>query len=161
MDELIQTTTIEVIPKGMFSNDFVFQKNGEEIGWIDLKAMREAATLYLGDEVYEMGREGMMSGAFFLAQGEKVMLKADKPSAFKSEFVFLLGDPPVVLRKPSMMRSDYELVHNETLIGRVTRDGLFTRKATLEVPAEWPLPLQLFIFWLVQLMWSRESAAAS
>ncbi|MDZ4698468.1 MAG: hypothetical protein SH809_02075 [Rhodothermales bacterium] len=161
MGNLIQTTTYQAVPKGMLSNDFVLMKDGEEIGLLDIKAMREAATLHLGDEVFELGREGMMSGAFFLARGEEVVVKAVKPSAFKSEFEIHLGDQVLILKKEGLLSSGYELLQSEAVIGRIDRDGLLTRKATIELPADWPLPLQLFVYWLVQLMWNRDASAAA
>jgi hypothetical protein len=145
----------------MFSNDFVITKDDSEIGLLDLKAMREAATLHLGDEVFELGREGMMSGAFFLARGEQVIVKAEKPSALKSELEIQLGDETILLTKPSIWKTGYEVRLGEAVIGRIDRGGVMSRNVTIEVPADWPLPLQLFVYWLVQLMWNRDAAATA
>ncbi|MEZ4699326.1 MAG: hypothetical protein R2834_03265 [Rhodothermales bacterium] len=161
MENQTQTTTLHAEPKRLMSSDFVITRDGEEIALLDLKSMSEAGTLHIGDEEYRLGREGMMSGAFFLARGEQVVVKAEKPSAFRSEFVIHIGPTPITLRKVSMLGSGYELLHGEAVIGHIDKDGLLTRKATLSLPADWPLPLQLFVYWLVQLMWNRDASAAA
>jgi hypothetical protein len=38
---------------------------------------------------------------------------------------------------------------------------MFSRRANIDLPAEWPLPTRAFLFWLALLMWKQEQAAAS
>lgn len=102
-----------------------------------------------------------MSGAFFLARGEEAIVKAEKPSAFRSEFEIQMGDQTIVLMQPSVWKTAYELRMGDAVIGRIDKAGRLSRKATIELPADWPLPLQLFVFWLVQLMWNRGDAATA
>ncbi len=161
MDANTQTTTLRAEPKSMLSNDFVLFEGNTEIGLLDMKTMTEAATLNLGEETFELGREGMMSGHFFLSRNGTAIVKADKPSAFRSEFEIFLGDETVILRKAGVLSSTYEVYHGDVRLGGVAREGIMTRKATMELPADWPRPLQCFVYWLVQIMWNRDAAASA
>ena len=161
MDSDTQIVTLRAEPKSMLSNDFVLFEGDTEIGLLDMKTMTEAATLHLGEETFELGREGMMSGAFFLSRDGAIVVTAEKPSAFRRDFVIVLGDTTLELRKAGVLSSAFELYHGDVRIGGVARDGVMTRKATMELPAGWPRPLQWFVYWLVQLMWNRDAAAAA
>ena len=46
-------------------------------------------------------------------------------------------------------------------VGTIRRETWTSRKARVELPDELPLPVRVFVLWLVLLMWKRESDAAA
>jgi len=53
------------------------------------------------------------------------------------------------------------LFDGDRQIGTISPHGFFTKRADIDLPGEWPLANRIFIFWLVFLMWKRESQSAS
>jgi hypothetical protein len=47
------------------------------------------------------------------------------------------------------------------VLGRIEPKGALTRRTTIDLPEELPLPMQAFCFWLVLVLWNRAAAAAS
>jgi hypothetical protein len=46
-------------------------------------------------------------------------------------------------------------------LGLIEPQGLLTRKAAISLPDTIPLPIQIFVIWLVLVSWKRESDAGS
>lgn len=66
------------------------------------------------------------------------------------------------LVRPSMWRSAWELHQGGRSLGRIERDkGIFTRTSHAELPADVPLPVRLFAFYLVLILWERANATAA
>jgi hypothetical protein len=57
---------------------------------------------------------------------------------------------------------DFDLsVDGEFLADFDMPNHLFTRACTLEFPDDLPVPVQVFLFWLVALMWRRAASDAA
>jgi hypothetical protein len=67
------------------------------------------------------------------------------------------------LRKPSVWRRTFVLMDGERQIGSIAPESMWSRRATAELPHDWPTPIKLFVIWLVIVLWKRdaESAAAA
>lgn len=152
---------IEARPKGLFSNDFVFLSQDGILAEIDVSWWRERADFRLKDVDFQLRRQGLRTGAFIVEVEDKVLATAVKPSMLRSLFEIEIGGRLFTFRKLSPWRSAFGLFEDEKQIGRISRVGVFTRRASIELPEEWPAAAQIFTFWLALLIWNREAAAAS
>lgn len=53
------------------------------------------------------------------------------------------------------------MFEGETEIGRVSPQGILSRRAEVDLPDAWPLPLKIFIVWLAVLLWKRDSDSSA
>lgn len=151
---------VEAIPKGIFSRDFHLWRDGRPVAELDVSSWSEKADVDIEGVRYQLYRRGMMSGAFVLGRDGEVVAEAHKPSALSATFEIQAGGRTLTLRKESFWSSDFGLFEGERRLGGITKAGVFTRRARVELPAEWPSPIQTFIFWLALLIWNREASSS-
>ena len=151
---------LEATPKHIFSNDFVVRS---PLGstTLDISSWRERARFELGGVPHQLYREGMMSGAFVLERAGVVIARAMKPSAFRSTFEIEFSGQRYTLRKLSAFSRGFGVFAGDRQVGSVAPAGLFTRRTIADLPSEWPDAVELFVFWLVIVMWNRQQAAAA
>ncbi len=151
---------LEAVPKNWYGMNYFLQQQDQLVGEVNNSKWRERARLELEEGSYELHREGVCSGDFLLERDGKVIARASKPSAFKCTFEVELPNRHVVLRKVSPWRLNFGLFDGERQIGSVYTQGLFTRRMHIDLPADWPLAIRSFVFWLVFVMYKRQQAAA-
>lgn len=152
---------LEAIPTDLFSTNFRLRQQDKLVGEIDTSIWREKARLELEDGSYELYREGFHSGDFVLERNGKAIASATKPSAFENKFEVELPDRHLVLRKTSIWYRRFGLFDGETEIGSIYPLGMLTRRSNIDLPADWPLGIRIFLFWLAFLIWRRQSGGAA
>jgi hypothetical protein len=152
---------LEAISKNVFCTNFRLQQQNELVGEVDTSIWREKATLDLPDGTYELYREGTFAGDFLLERDGKVVARAAKPSAFQSRLEVEVPGKRVELRKVSIWNRRFGVFEGERQIGGIYPVGLFTRRANIDLPGDWPLATRAFVFWLAFIMWRRQSHAGS
>ncbi|MCT2587350.1 hypothetical protein [Actinophytocola gossypii] len=65
------------------------------------------------------------------------------------------------LERPSTWRSAWELRRGGVTVGRFEHRGVFSWTATGDVSAELPLPVRVFAFYVVLMLWERAAATAA
>ena len=152
---------LKAIPKHAFSGDFhIFREDGSEIAFLDIATFKEAADLIIEGETYRFEREKMLKGAFLLKMGDEVFIKAEKPSAFRNQFELTIHGDAYLLKRVSVWKREYVLEKDGEIIGNIRPTGAFSRKSEIDLPENWPVVVQIFIFWLVLIIWNREAAAS-
>jgi hypothetical protein len=151
---------IEAVPKSAFSNDYVLQSPDGALAELDVSAWTERAEFELEGAPYRLYREGML-GDFVLERAGTVIARATKPSAFRALFRLQVSGHDLTLRKLSAWRRDFGVFDGEQRVGRIAPVKWYSRRASIEVPEHWNLALEVFLFWLVLVMWRREKAAAA
>jgi hypothetical protein len=152
---------LEAVPKNVFSTDYIVHIPGRTSAMVDVSLWRDAADLEIEGVSYRFHRERLMSGAFLLERDGVVIAKAVKPSAFRARFEVDFGGRTFVVRMVSVWRRQFGVFSGEQRVGVIRPAGLFTRRALIELPRDWPVAFELFVFWLVLLMWRRQAAAAA
>jgi hypothetical protein len=149
---------LKAIPKGWFTPDFTVLQDGTPVADIDLSLWREAADLQIQGMTCKMYREGLVSGSFLLEAGGEVLARADKPSAlFRSLEVEHRGARYILEAESALMRK-FVLKEGEREVGSIYPEHAFTSRAVVDLPVEMPLAVQVFMLWLVVLMWKRGEA---
>lgn len=152
---------LEAKPVSMFSRDFGIEAEGRRIALLDVSCWKEAGEISIEGESYRLFRERLMSGAFILEKAGQAVARAIKPSAFRSRFDLELAGRSCTLSPDSLFRRSFSVLQNGVAVGNIRRAGLFTRRAIIDLPGDWSLPLQVFVFWLVVVIWNRDDSAAA
>ncbi len=149
-------TSLRAVPTSFLSWDFNLFEGGVCVAHVDLAWFRENGTLRVNGEEFEIGREGLMSGSFFLRKGGRTIASAKKESAFLRRFAVRAAQKTYTLKAVSPVHRRFVLVQGTRVVGEVRPDHLFSRKATVDLPAELPLETRIFMTWLVVLLWRRQ-----
>ncbi len=151
---------IQARPRHWFSWGFDLFLDGEFLAGFDMSWLREGGRFTYGDREYRLSREGFWSGDFLLTADQEVLARAAK-SAFVRRFVVRTGAREFTLEAASAFTRSFRLIENGLIVGGVLPHHLFTRACTLEFPHDLPVPVQVFLFWLVVLMWRRAASDAA
>jgi hypothetical protein len=158
-----------IIPRTWYSWDFTVVDEGRELAFMVLSGWREKGTLTIEGVEHHVYREGRMSGDFVLERNGAVLVRAAKPSAFSSSLRVRYQGLEFTLKKRSAWRRPFVVLAplgeagsaTEREIGSLAPAGMMTRKAHVDLPTDWPLPLRVFVIWLVVIMWKRDADAAA
>jgi hypothetical protein len=146
---------------GLFTREFSIEAEGQKIALLDSSRWRVAGAISMGRQTYQLYREGLMSGAFLLEYEGQVVARAIKPSAFRSQFDLEFHGRRYSLIRASVFGRGFAVFQGEVVVGSIRPAGMFIRRTIIELPPDWSIPFQVFVFWLVLLVWNRASAAAA
>ena len=118
---------------------------------------REKGALTIQGVDHSVYRERPMSGDFILESAGSILARARKPSAFRRFFNVEHAGRQYTLRAPSAFRRAFIVLDGDLGIGSISPDGLFTRRASVDLPENIPLAVRIFIVWLAVILWKRES----
>jgi hypothetical protein len=85
--------------------------------------------------------------------------RTERPRRWRRELVIDHSGRRFTLRAKSAFRREFQLLNGPVQIGFISPEGLFTRRADAEFPNYFPLFLQVFIIWLVMMLWKQEDSA--
>lgn len=150
-----------VIPKRWFSWDFdVCDSDSNTVAEIQLSNWRERGTLHVQGVEYRVFRESPL-GLFLLERDDSIVASAKKPSALFRFFSLACNDIEYGLRARSPVGREFLLCDGSGSVGRITPQGLFNRRAEVDLPEHLPLPFRAFVVWLALLLWKRDSDSPS
>jgi hypothetical protein len=158
---LAASVRLTVSAEGWLANRLrVSDPEGRQLGSVEFAHWREAATATFDGREYTFTPTREPGRPWTFSSEGTVLARAVKPSAWRSDFELHLGDEVLHLRPRSMWARRFELWRGEERIGEVVPKGWLSHKAYLDVPADWPVPLCAFVYFLVRLIWNRHQAAA-
>jgi hypothetical protein len=149
--------TMTMAPTRWYSCDYRVTNGDRTLASLNLSSWRERAEIRIGDLTHRVFRERAMSGDFVLEVGGQILARATKPSAFRDTMIIHSGGREYTLRKPSVWRRVFVLMDGDRQIGSIAPDSAWTRRATADLPADWPMPINAFVIWLVIILWKRDS----
>jgi hypothetical protein len=152
---------LDAIPHGIFSWDFTVWRNGEAIADIDMSWFREHADVQIGGQTFSVYRESMLKGAFALQAGDRILARAWKVSVFARAFEIDFEGRKFELKATSYWTHHFALSENGIQIGWIGPTSWLGRKSVIDLPEDLPLPVQVFLFWLVVVLWRRRAASSS
>jgi hypothetical protein len=152
---------LQAVPTHWFSWNFTVTQGSEVLANIDTSWWREKGVLTIEGKCYRVYREGLASGDFVLESPELIVARARKPSAFRRAFIVEHGGRQYALRANWPFRRAFRLLDGETEIGSISPEGFLTRRAAVVMPQDMPLPVQVFVVWLVIILWKRDANAAA
>jgi hypothetical protein len=152
---------MKVIPKSWYSWDFSVTDGGRTIAVLDLSCWRERGEIVIQEVTHRVFREGAMSGDFVVERGGRPLASASKPSAWRHTFIVHYNGKEYTVRKPSVWRRGFVLMDGERQIGSLSPESMWTRRATADLPSDWPMPIKAFVIWLVIILWKRDANNAA
>jgi hypothetical protein len=152
---------LRIVPHRWFSWDFTVSQGSQAVAEIDISWWRERGELTVQGARFRVSRQGMMSGDFLLESDRGVVARATKPSVMRRLFVVQHEAKTYTLRARSVLGRSFVLLDAEREVGTIAPAGVWSRRADVDLPAEIPLPVQVFLIWLAVLMWKREADSAS
>ena len=128
---------------------------------LELGAFREGGRVLVDGEEFIVRKEGVLGSHFILEAGTGVLAEAVKQGAFSGTFKVRVADRVFTLRAAGLFSRRYILLHGRQELGSISPSGFFGRTAVVDLPADIPIPIRLFLLCLVLLLWKRAAAAAA
>jgi len=149
---------LKLVPQNPFSWSFEVTQNNASIAQVlHTFGLKEKATLNIQGTTCQAYREHLMGGDYILEEQGQSLARARKQSAFSSAFQVESPGHSYTLRKESLFGRTFVLMEDDRQVGLFKPEGVFTRKADVSLPDEMPLQVQVFVLWLVLVLWKRES----
>jgi hypothetical protein len=146
---------LNVIPKP-WSYAFSVTDEGVSIAQsINLSWWRDRSDLRIDGKNF---RARCDSRSFVLESEGKVVARAKRPRLFARALNIEYSDHRYKLRAKSAFRRQFLLMDGATQIGSISPQGLFSRKAVVDLPETLPLFLRVFIIWLTMTLWKQDDA---
>ena len=152
---------LEAIPTNIFARNIRLEEESKLVGELDPSVWRCKATLELEEGTYNLSREKFLGGDYLLERNGDVVARAAKISHLRDKYAVQLGTRVLELRKLGWASRKFGLFDGDRQIGSIYPRGTFTKRANIDLPAEWPLANRVFMFWLAFLNWKQQSQAAS
>ncbi len=146
--------------KNVFSWDFAVTDGSAAVAEISLSWLRGKGTLTVEGRNYPVHREGLIGGAFCLEGDDAVMARAERSSPFSRSFEIQHQDRHYLLKRKSLLGRKYLLTAGNDEVGSITVEGIPSHRLRGVFPEELPLPVRVFILWLVALFRKRASRRA-
>ena len=146
---------LEARPKSLFSWGFELCEAGQVIVTMDMTWLSEGGSFVWEGVEYTLLREGLWSGDFVVHSDAETPARATKPNALLRRFDVYVGSRVMTLEAVSPLARAFHLLENDSVVGAVTPHHFFSRRCAVAFPDDLPLPVQVFLFWLVALMWRR------
>lgn len=154
-------TPIRARPKHWFSWGFDLEIDGTSLIRFDMDWLREGGRFTWAGTEYRLSRERAWVGDFLLTADQQVLARATKDNPFVRRFIVDVEGRELLLQAAAWFTPRFELIEQDTVVGRVVPNHFLTRACTVEFPQNLSVPVQVFLFWLVALMWRRAANAAA
>lgn len=148
-------------PKSWLSANLDVASSNAHLADIDMSMWREKGTLMLAGQSYALHRERLMSGRFILESDGRTVATAEKPSVWSHRMLIEHAASQYELRRRNMFSRTFDLHTGAGVVGSISARSIFTREMNIDLPESLPLPVRLFIVWLVAILWNRDAAAAA
>jgi hypothetical protein len=147
----------ELIPHSWLSWDFSVVQGDSVVAEIEIPRWRKKDVLKVGGLHYAAYREGLIGGAFLLALDTTQLARAERTNWLSRSFTIKHGERTYRL-SAEWFGSSFILLDNAREVGSLVPRGMFTRKTSVILPDELPLPVQIFVIWL--MLYQRETDAS-
>jgi hypothetical protein len=149
-----------VQPQGSFRRGFdLLDPAGAVIGSFQGSPWREGGRIHAGGQEWEFRRERYRRLVLALPQGEYAA--AERVSAWAGRWSLTAGGRSYELAKAAWYSRRYELRAGDAVVGTLRPRGLSSTKADVDLPAELPPAVQVFVVAVVLTLWRREQASAA
>lgn len=147
-------------PSNWFSWGYDVLENNRHLTTVDLAWVREAGSFELEGQHFHISREPGW-GDFVLTAKGNVICRAKKLSAWFRSFQVVIGGQQLTLEAASPFHRAFVLSQAGATVGEIRPQGILSRKAVVALPESLSRAIQVFLLWLVIIMWRRQSNAAT
>jgi hypothetical protein len=145
---------LKTIPVDWFSWNCHVVKDQIPIANLGFSVWGEAGELQIQDQLYKVFRED--NGNFFLANQETCIAFAEKPNPLFRQFFIRHADTRYELQALSAKGRQFIVQEYGQIVGSIYPAHGWSKRAIADLPDAIPLPLRLFMIWLVLTLWKRQ-----
>jgi hypothetical protein len=158
-------TMLKTIPAHWFTWDCDVFENRIPIAKIGFSVWGEAGELDVQSFVQDGNQDGHSdghyqvyrdSGSFLLADHQACIAIAEKPNPIFRQFFIKHADSRYELQAVSPTGRTFILQEYGQIVGSIYPARMLTHRAIADLPDAIPLPVRLFIIWLVLTLWKRQ-----
>jgi hypothetical protein len=151
----------QIIPERWFSWNFKVTEGAQLVADLDISSWRDRGELHVEGQSYAISRKNWLSRTITLEDGARVLATAERLRFFRHSYALEIAGMTYILQRKSAFGRAFVLTNDIGVIGTVTPTGLFSRHAVADMPADFSLPLRLFMVWLVLLAWKHRKQQAA
>jgi hypothetical protein len=149
---------LKVIPHHWFTWNCGIIEDQAIVGTLDFSVWGEAGHLRIRDEQFRAYRE---QGNFYLADQQRCVAIATKLNPLFRQFFIKHGEARYELQATSASGRKFMVQEYGQVVGEIYPAHAFTRQAIVDLPDSIPLPMRLFMVWLVLMLWKRRQSSIS
>jgi len=149
---------LSATPKSIFSWDYIVSDGGTPIAELDVSWFRERGSFTMAGHQFDVLRTSMLGGTFELHAGDLVLASARKPSAFLRSLEVQVEGRCYTLSADQPFTRCFSLHEGNRQLGTIRPLHWMTRKARIDLPDDINPAVQLFMFWLVAVLWRRAAS---
>jgi hypothetical protein len=149
---------MKAVATSWFSWKFRVFEDDSEITVLERAWLGNTGSFILEGVEYRIRRDGF--GSYALERDAHVIARASG-TFFRLRFNVTAQDRMLTLKPRSLFTRTYVLHHGDREIGSMRPTSFFRRSAEIVFPPELPLPLRLFLAFLVITAWRRAQTAAA
>ncbi|OLF16398.1 hypothetical protein [Actinophytocola xanthii] len=135
---------------------YEFDEDGRSLGELR-QVRREGAEFAVDGEALAVQRE--RSKRFLLTGPGGTVATADRET--HRRWVVTTKTGRLELVRPSFWRSAWELHRGGAPVGRIEPEGWLNTTSHADLPADLPLAVRVFLYYVVLVQWERANAAAA
>ncbi|MCK4998048.1 MAG: hypothetical protein KAS23_00885 [Anaerohalosphaera sp.] len=151
---------LSAVPCSFFSWGFKVYCDSELLAIIDVAWLSEGGSFDYQGNTYNLRKAGFLSTEFSIEENGSVIASASKTAMIRL-FEVDYNNTQYTLRAASPLTRKFVIECGNEKIGQIAPNVFFARSCSIEIPDDIPIPVQMFMFWLVILMWRRSSNSAS
>ena len=154
---------LAVRPRHAFSTNWLVEAEGAAlaVAEIRLSRFRSAGEIVVGVRRYEIRRHGWLRGAYTLLDDGGLMAVAADLHWWSNRVRVQCGHANWELAPRTWFSHAYTLREGEREIGRIRPLYLLSSGLSVELPDAIPLPVQVFLAWIVLERRERSAATAA
>lgn len=154
-------TVLEAGPERWFRpRRYTVTRSGAAAGVIEFGATYQSADIALGAMRCVAGAEGMLGGKFHLACNGVRVATAER-SSLRRGLVVQAGGRTLMLKPAWSFGRGFTVAENDVPIGSIAPASWLSRKCRAELPDDLAPEIQVFLIWLVLLIWWRLAFGAT
>ena len=151
---------LQAIPKNRLSSDYMIIADTVLLAEVKLSWWRESGEVMIEGQAYRLYRDGLTS-PFVLECNGVVVARAVKPSMWTRRLEVEIPGRHLTLDGAGCLRRGCVLQEHGIIIGEMTQTAFFSRNAQIAFPTDLSLATQVFLAWLVLMMWRRDDSATT
>lgn len=142
--------------RGIFRREYDIYADGEQVTSL-VGGRRESCEFSLAGNDYRIEKVDRRHFRLTGPQGQEAV--AERQTSREWRVHAKSGN--LILAKPSIWRSSWELRQRGTTRGEIRQDGAFKRTYSAGIPADVPLPVGVFALYVVLVIFERQASAAA
>ncbi|MBC8290849.1 MAG: hypothetical protein H8E37_11085 [Planctomycetes bacterium] len=151
---------LKAVPIGWCSWSFRVEGEAGHCAHIDMAWVRESAEVDIDGQRYRVRKSAAIGGSFELTRDGHVVATASKRMMVRA-FDVRVGERHFELSALSIFGRAFGLFENEQQTGIMSPVSMWGRSAEVHFPDDISRDVQVFLIWLVLILWRRAASSAA